>query len=116
IAAIIIALPLTIQPEIVLKCLDAGKHVLSEKPIAATVSKGLSLIHDASKYVEKGLVWRVAENFEAEPVYIKAGEILKSGAIGKVSFFKASVVNYIDESSPWYKTPWRTHPDLDGGV
>ncbi|KAK7027948.1 hypothetical protein VNI00_015031 [Paramarasmius palmivorus] len=82
IAAVIIALPLTIQPDIVIKCLDAGKHVLSEKPVAATVLKGLSLIKDASKYVEKGLVWRVAENYEAEPVYRKAGKILNSGTIG----------------------------------
>ncbi|THU90451.1 oxidoreductase family protein [Dendrothele bispora CBS 962.96] len=115
IEAVIIVLPITVQPEIVLKALAAGKHVLSEKPIAPDVAKGISLIKEAAKYTQKGLVWRVAENYEVETAYMKAGELVKSGAIGKVAFFKAIVYNYIDKSSQWYKTPWRTVPDYQGG-
>jgi len=112
IVAVIIVLPITVQPEIVIKALAAGKHVLSEKPIAPDVAKGLSLIKESSKYTQKGLVWRVAENYELEPAYRKAGELIRSGAIGKVAFFKAIVYNYIDKSSQWYKTPWRTIPEV----
>lgn len=96
-----------------MKCLLAGKHVLSEKPVAPDVAQGLKLLEDAEPICQQyGLVWRVAENFEAEPVYRAAGEAIRSGKIGSVIFFKASVVNFIDKTSKWYKTPWRTVPDV----
>lgn len=44
ISAVIIVLPLTHQPDIVLKALKAGKHVLSEKPVAKDVESALNLI------------------------------------------------------------------------
>ncbi|KAG7091631.1 hypothetical protein E1B28_010651 [Marasmius oreades] len=115
IAAVIIALPITVQPSIILKALKAGKHVLSEKPVAASVKIGLELIREAKSYTEAGLVWRVAENFEVEPVYVKVKELLKAGKIGEVKGFKASVKVYLDEESDWYKTPWRTVPEYQGG-
>ncbi|KAI0357694.1 oxidoreductase family protein [Trametes cingulata] len=114
--AVIVVLPITVQPGVVLKALAAGKHVLSEKPVAPDVSQGRALIKEyEAKYKPKGLVWRVAENFEAEPGYRAAQRVVQEGKIGKVTFYNARVVNYIDENSKWYKTPWRTVPDYQGG-
>ncbi|KAF5390675.1 hypothetical protein D9757_002569 [Collybiopsis confluens] len=114
--AVIIALPITVQPEIILKCLSAGKHVLSEKPLAPDVAQGIKLIQDAEPICkDRSLVWRVAENFEAEPIYRTARDAIRAGKIGDVVFFKASVFNYLDKTSKWYKTPWRTVPDYQGG-
>ncbi|KAF9462193.1 hypothetical protein BDZ94DRAFT_1194870 [Collybia nuda] len=116
ITAVIIALPITLQPEIVLISLAAGKHVLSEKPVAPDVKQGLALIKKYnSLYKGRGLIWRVAENFEAEPGFRAAGAAIAAGKIGKTIFFKSTVVNYIDKESKWYKTPWRTVPDYQGG-
>ncbi|KAJ3822034.1 hypothetical protein F5880DRAFT_1732343 [Lentinula raphanica] len=116
IAAVIIALPITLQPIIVVKCLSAGKHVLSEKPVAPDVARGIQLLGDTEPICKRqGLVWHVAENYEVEPVYCAARDAIKAGKIGDVIFFKASVVNYIDKTSKWYKTPWRTVPDYQGG-
>lgn len=113
ITAVVIALPISAQPAIVIKCLAAGKHVLSEKPVAPDVKQGLDLIKTYnSEYKSKGLVWRVAENFEAEPGYRAAGAAIAAGKIGKVMFFKAVVLNSVDKESKWYKTPWRTIPDV----
>ncbi|KAF8169514.1 hypothetical protein BJ912DRAFT_1048320 [Pholiota molesta] len=114
--AVIVVLPITMQPAIVLQALAAGKHVLSEKPVAPDVARGLDLIKTYKElYEPKGLIWRVAENFEAEPGFRKVGEIIRAGKIGDVIFFKTVVVNYIDKESKWYKTPWRTIPDYQGG-
>jgi len=116
ITAVIVVLPITLQPFIILKALAAGKHVLSEKPVAPDVKTGLGLINKYNElYKPKGLIWRVAENFEAEPGFRAAAEVIRSGTIGKVIFFKTVVANHIDKNSKWYKTPWRTVPDYQGG-
>ncbi|KAG9046909.1 hypothetical protein FS837_003414, partial [Tulasnella sp. UAMH 9824] len=116
IQAVIVVLPLGQQPEIVIKALKAGKHVLSEKPVAKDVKAALELIKTyETEYKPKGLIWRVAENFECEPGIRAAAEAVHSGKIGKVAFFRLSVVNYIDQESKWYQTSWRTVPDYQGG-
>ncbi|KAF7356359.1 GFO-IDH-MocA domain-containing protein [Mycena venus] len=115
ITAVIVVLPITLQPSIVRKALAAGKHVLSEKPVAPDVAGGISLIKEYNEKYRKNLVWRVAENYEAEPGFRTAGELIAAGKIGKVNFFKAVVMNYIDVDNKYYKTPWRTVPDYQGG-
>jgi predicted dehydrogenase len=108
-----IALPITVQPNIVLKSLAAGKHVLSEKPIAPDVKKGLEMIGTYHQlYKNNGQVWRVAENYEAEPGYRAAAAAIRSGKIGEVIFFKALAMMNMDKDSKWYKRPWRTVPDV----
>lgn len=113
ITAVIIALPITTQPSIVLKVLASGKHVLSEKPVAQDVKTGLDLIHQyETQYKPKGLIWRVAENFEAEPGVQIAAKAIRDGKIGDVILFRTSVLNYTDQNTKWVKTPWRTVPDV----
>jgi len=116
IAAVIIILPIPTQPSVILKALAAGKHVLSEKPVAADVEKGIELIKTYNAlYKPKGLVWRVAENYEAEPGIRAAAAAIAAGKIGRVQFFRTIVYNYIDQSSKYYQTSWRTVPDYQGG-
>ncbi|KAJ3562817.1 hypothetical protein NP233_g9341 [Leucocoprinus birnbaumii] len=116
ISSVIVALPITSQPAVILKAFAAGKHVISEKPVAADVQSGLKLIADyEADFKPKGLIWRIAENFEAEPGFQAAGEAIRAGKIGQVQSFRVVVVNYIDTESKWYKTPWRTVPDYQGG-
>ena len=43
-AVVILVLPISLQPHIILKALAANKHVLSEKPIAPSVSEGRCLV------------------------------------------------------------------------
>src|SRR5690242_8757510 len=82
-----------------------GKHVLSEKPIHNSLKQGKSLIDTYSKsYADRGLHWRVAENFECEPAILKARDVIRDGTIGDVSFFRLSNAGYIDEeASKYYK-------------
>ncbi|KAG8737653.1 hypothetical protein FRC10_007958 [Ceratobasidium sp. 414] len=116
IQAVIVVLPLTQQPDIVLRALAAGKHVLSEKPVAKDVKTGLALIEKwETEFKPKGLIWRVAEQFEVEPAYAEAARKIKAGAIGEVRSFNYSVMNSTDKSSQWYNTAWRTVPEYQGG-
>ncbi|KAG9307907.1 hypothetical protein JVU11DRAFT_12951 [Chiua virens] len=112
ISTIIVALPIALQPHIVLKALGAGKHVISEKPVAPDVASGLKLIATyEAEYKPKGLVWRVAENWEVEPAFVIAAQAIRAGKIGKVVFYSLRSVGRLEKDSKWYNTPWRTIPD-----
>lgn len=84
--AIVIALPILTQPEYIEAALAAGKHVLSEKPIAADFQKAQKLIaYSKSDKVKGGATWGIAENFRfLEPVDYAREEVLK---IGKITGF-----------------------------
>jgi len=115
--AVIIALPITKQGEVVLQCLEAGKHVLSEKPIGRDVAEGVELIKTYEKvYKPKGLIWRIAENWEVEPTFLWVQAALAAGKIGKIQTFSLVSINYVSPvGNKWYNTPWRTKPDYQGG-
>jgi hypothetical protein len=49
IKAVIIVLPIPVQPDIIRRCFAARKHVLSEKPIAKDVSTARLLLEDYKK-------------------------------------------------------------------
>jgi predicted dehydrogenase len=84
---------------------DAGKHVISEKPISPTVEEGVKLTDTyTSVYKPRGLVWRVAENFEAEPGLRAAGKGIAEHKTGKVRFWNLQVFNNVTTDSMWYKT------------
>jgi predicted dehydrogenase len=114
IIAITIALPIPVQPKFISKSLEAGKHVLSEKPIAPDIKQALDMIDSYHQLCNnnKGLVWKVAEDYEAEPGYRAAAAAVQSGKIGKVIFFKAFAEMNMNKDSKWYKRPWRTVPDV----
>lgn len=115
--AVAVVLPITVQPSIVRKALAAGKHVLSEKPVGPDVASGRELINEYNTtYKPKGLVWRIAENYEFEPAYHAVAKAINDGKIGKVNSFNARAVGHVAKDSKWYNTPWRTVPDVSPSV
>ena len=65
----------------------AGKHVLVEKPMACTRAEGKAMIAAAKK---AGKFLMVGQNQRLMPAHVKAKQILKSGALGKVLTFRTS--------------------------
>ena len=79
VAAVIIALPIKDQLDYVKKALVAGKHVLSEKPIAENVDEAFSAVpwyH--SEIATKGVTWAVAENQRYLASFDRAAEVVKT--------------------------------------
>ena len=63
IRAIIMVLPLGVQPELIRRAWKAGKHVISEKPVGRDVEQASQLVEEYEReWAPKGLVWRVAES------------------------------------------------------
>jgi predicted dehydrogenase len=60
-------------------CLDAGLHVMCEKPIAVT-TRGANLMIDAAERNRR--VLSVAENYRRDPIHRLAKALIRDGAIG----------------------------------
>ncbi|KAK1139822.1 hypothetical protein N8T08_011148 [Aspergillus melleus] len=114
IAAVIIALPILVQPEFIRQALAAGKHVLSEKPIAKDLATAQDLIAWYEANVDRTKVlWAVAENFRYVSKYVRAAEEVRK--LGGVKNFRVNVRNLIKTDSKYYKTEWRQTPAYQGG-
>ncbi|KAL8790967.1 MAG: hypothetical protein Q9195_006112 [Heterodermia aff. obscurata] len=115
---VIIALPIVVQPEYIRKALQAGKHVLSEKPIAKDLGTARELLdwyHDGGNKL--GGTWSVAENFRFLDSFLYAAQRISS--LGRVLSFNVRIATFKTDppETPWRKTP--SHQGgflLDGGV
>ncbi|KAJ5149044.1 NAD-binding Rossmann fold oxidoreductase [Penicillium atrosanguineum] len=117
IGAVIVALPILVQPDVVRKCLAAGKHVLCEKPVAKDTNAALELVKDYERdYLPQGLVLSVAEQFRYDRAFTRARGLVTDGRIGKLNHVHARVWGNIQPGdNKWYETEWRKTPEYQGG-
>ncbi|KIY03803.1 uncharacterized protein Z520_00494 [Fonsecaea multimorphosa CBS 102226] len=120
IQAVIIALPIKNQPDYIRKALLAGKHVLSEKPVAENVKDAAELIQWYRSEMEpKKVTWGVAENVRYTDSFIRAAEVVKTK--GRQLTFRCRMQTLV-EGGKYFETEWRKVPThqggflLDGGV
>lgn len=88
--ALVIATPARSHFELVSQALDAGKHVLVEKPLALTSDDARALTDLAQKNKR---VLMVGHTFEYNPAVWKIQELLDAGALGELYYIYANRVN-----------------------
>ncbi|KAJ6099215.1 hypothetical protein N7467_000750 [Penicillium canescens] len=114
IGAVIIALPILVQPEFIRKALLAGKHVLSEKPIAKDIATAQELLQWYQTNIDTSKIfWSVGENFRYLTKFIFAAEQVRT--LGKVLNFRVNVHNLVKADNKYYQTAWRKTPEYQGG-
>lgn len=94
---------------IALGAVEAGKHVLVEKPAARSVAEIKPLIEAAKK---RGVRVRVGFNHRYHPALRRAREIVASGEIGDLMFVRG---RYGHGGRVGYEKEWRANPKLSGG-
>jgi len=87
IEAIYIPLPNSLHAEWTIRALNAGKHVLCEKPLAVTAEQGLTMVQAAS---DNGVLLMEAFMYRFHPQTLWALEQVAEGRIGKVKLVRAS--------------------------
>jgi predicted dehydrogenase len=95
--------PLTVQ------ALEAGKHVLVEKPAARSAAELEPVLALAGR---QGRVVKVGFNHRFHPAAIRAREILDGGDCGPVLFVRA---RYGHGGRLGYEREWRADPAIAGG-
>ncbi len=88
--AIAIATPAHSHYPLVKQALEANKHVLVEKPLAATLDEAQALVNLANIY---GQVLMVGHTFEYSPAVEKVREIMASGELGSIQYIDSVRVN-----------------------
>lgn len=90
VAAVAVATPAGTHLDIALAALRAGKHVLVEKPLAATYADGLRLVTEAE---ERGLTLMCDHTYCYTPAVGRIRELVRSGELGEIHFVDSVRIN-----------------------
>jgi predicted dehydrogenase len=88
--AVSIATPPATHYTLVKRALEAGKHVLVEKPLATTSAEALELVALAERM---SLVLMPGHTFLYSPAVNKVGQLIDSGELGQIYFITSSRMN-----------------------
>jgi predicted dehydrogenase len=91
------------------QAIEAGKHVLVEKPVGINLREIEELDSLAQK---RGVLVRAAYNHRYHPACLKALEIWRSGAFGPMMFVRG---RYGQGGRIGYEKEWRADPKVSGG-
>ena len=101
-------LPNSLHAEWSIRAMEAGKHVLCEKPLAATSAEARDMFEAAKRnrvHLVEGYPYR------AQPQTLKSRELLDAGAIGAVKLIQASFGFTLSD-----RANIRFNPALGGGA
>ena len=109
VTAVIVATLNGALASVALRAIEAGKHVLIEKPAGIAVGEIDGLLAAAAK---SGSLVRVGYNHRFHPALQKARELVDAGALGPLMFIRA---RYGHGGRVGYDREWRADPKLSGG-
>jgi len=87
--------------EIAIAALEAGKHVLCEKPLANTVAEAEAMAEAAGKAAARGIRAMVGFTYRRVPAVTFLRNLIAEGAVGTVNQVRAS-----------YRQDWLVDPDM----
>ena len=77
---------------------DAGKDVYVEKPLSITIREGRRIVAAARR---NDRVVQVGTHRRSSPLYAKLAEVVRSGAIGKVTVARAFYASNMSRDGDW---------------
>jgi predicted dehydrogenase len=96
---VIIATPPSTHTELAMTMLQAGKHVVSEKPLSLTVREVDMLYETAA---DKGLVLTVNQNRRWDPDFLTIRRVAEAGLLGKVFNMETFVGSFGHPCREWH--------------
>ncbi|WP_339840056.1 Gfo/Idh/MocA family oxidoreductase [uncultured Maribacter sp.] len=96
IEAVYIPLPNHLHVEWAIKAMNAGKHVLIEKPMAMNSQQAIELLKEAEKHPDLKIM--EAFMYKFHPQWIKAKELIDTGEIGTLKTIQSSFSFFDDDA------------------
>lgn len=99
--------------EIAIAALDAGKHVLCEKPLANTVAEAEAMADAAARAATRGIRSMVGFNYRRVPAVALARQLVAAGRLGTIRHVRAQ---YLQDwiVDPDFPLVWRLEKDKAG--
>lgn len=99
--------------EIAIAALEAGKHVLCEKPLANTVDEAERMVEAAERARERGVYSMVAFNYRRVPALALARRLVAEGRLGELRHVRAAYLQdwLADAEAPM---TWRLRKEQAG--
>lgn len=110
--AVDIILPIELNFTVTKDALEAGKHVIVEKPIAANLHEAKLMLGFTGKYKQ---VMMVAENYRYNPVFKRIQQMIHDGKIGEPYSVFWDQFTVIDTDNKYARTKWRINHKYPGG-
>jgi predicted dehydrogenase len=88
--AIAVATPAATHLEVAMAAIEAGKHVLVEKPLASSYAEGRALVNAAE---ERGVVLMCDHTYCYTPAVQRIRELVHAGVLGDVQFVDSVRIN-----------------------
>ncbi|WP_220092949.1 MULTISPECIES: Gfo/Idh/MocA family protein [unclassified Actinomyces] len=108
-----ICVPGGLHQEIAVAALDAGKHVLCEKPLANTVEQAQAMTEAAERAAARGVQSMVGFSYRRSPAIALARRMVVEGKIGKIRQIRTGYRQdfIVDPNEP---LSWRLEKDKAG--
>ena len=99
--------------EIAIAALDAGKHVLCEKPLANTVDEAIAMAEAADRAAARGVFAMVGFTYRRVPAVTFARDLVREGRLGAIRQVRAA---YLQDwlSDPESPLTWRLQKESAG--
>ena len=112
--AVLISLPIPLNFPVTQAALEAGKHVVCEKPAGKDLAEGRAFVELAARHPDKVVL--IAENFFYRDDLRLARSLLDEGRIGRVHLVSwRQVSQLVPKPGEFSSTPWRQRPAYEGG-
>jgi scyllo-inositol 2-dehydrogenase (NADP+) len=103
---VVVATPSHLHPEHAIRALKAGKHVVCEKPMAATVAEANRMIRAATRARR---VLTVFQNYRYAPAFRTVKRVIESGCLGRIVLIRMAAHRF---GRRW---DWQTLKRFGGG-
>jgi predicted dehydrogenase len=112
--AVLVALPIPLLYPVTRAALEAGKHVLSEKPPGSNLDQARDFLVLGEQFPDRKVL--VGENFFYRDDLRLARSLVDGGAIGRVHLMAwRNVFHLVPREGTFSSTPWRWAPMYRGG-
>ncbi len=105
---VVVILPHNLHAKAAIQCMEAGKHVIVEKPFCITVDEADRMIETARS---NKVMLSVFHNRRWDPDYLAIRDIIDKGLIGNIFHIECGGMGY-GHPRFW----WRSNKEISGGI